>query len=492
MNPKKISYKTLVGTTFASIFFYPLIVSLNDTHWFLQWNHQDAYELIIAWTGLALIFSILFWAVSHIQNTFTRLIAYCLISFIPATSFFVHAIRQLRLELFFIKISAIVQVHWLSTSIGFTIFAAVICCMAYRYCKKLIRLGAVGLLILSFTNIPAVVTMAYTGFQYNTVTTIHTDKHSKSFSPISAAHAKSNIIVFLFDELSYQYLYQGGKVRKEFPHFAALSTQSVNYHNARALGKSTFPTIPKLMSGTENHNIRLINNRLMTKDKNGKIENYEYGDDSLFARALKRGYATVAVGPYFPYCDSLKSYLHHCYSYSIYNYGSLSAKFSVINPIATNLILWPQQLPSGFLKRPISSIWQRRGVNETLERTLSLLKLQQPIMLFSHFYIPHIPFVFDADGYNPASNPFLENNENYIRQLKYVDIVLGRLIDELKRLDKFDNSTIVVRSDHDFRIMTPSEERNKIPLLIKKVGQKIRQDVYERTSASNVLYGFLQ
>ena len=106
--------------------------------------------------------------------------------------------------------------------------------------------------------------------------------------------------------------------------------------------------------------------------------------------------------------------------------------------------------------------------------------------MFSHIYIPHLPFVFNRNGYYDNNEPFLENDENYQKQLEYVDHLLGELINKMKKNSIFESSEIIVLSDHNYRIMFPGRE-DHIPLIIKTPYQKIRRDRFEPAHAEYLL-----
>ena len=63
---------------------------------------------------------------------------------------------------------------------------------------------------------------------------------------------------------------------------------------------------------------------------------------------------------------------------------------------------------------------------------------------------------------------------------------MGNLIAELKKDGKFDNSTIVILSDHNFRIMFP-ERKGMVPLIIKHKNQQVCNDIYDSVKPEGVL-----
>jgi len=147
--------------------------------------------------------------------------------------------------------------------------------------------------------------------------------------------------------------------------------------------------------------------------------------ENIFSIARGKGFQTVMYGWMHPYCMMMYESMDNCRSFSIYNYSTINEPVSIKNPIFTNLILWPQLKPFGFLKNPIYSMYQDKVVSQTYDLAISTLTSNGPIIQFVHFSIPHSPFVYNGDKYEPAEDPFLQNDENYIKQLKYADRTFG-------------------------------------------------------------------
>ena len=112
--------------------------------------------------------------------------------------------------------------------------------------------------------------------------------------------------------------------------------------------------------------------------------------------------------------------------------------------------------------------------------------------MFSHYFIPHMPFVFTENGYFNNSDSFNENHDNYYEQLKYADILFGEIMQKMKDYGAYDISNIVLMSDHNYRKMYDGEEKYRVPLIIKKQHQKKRRDFYEKVGSEAVLWGMVQ
>ena len=68
--------------------------------------------------------------------------------------------------------------------------------------------------------------------------------------------------------------------------------------------------------------------------------------------------------------------------------------------------------------------------------------------------------------------------EGYRNHLAYLDLVIGQFLDAMRRAGKFDSATIVITSDHSWRLdstvegkLRDGEQVRHVPLFIKLPGQ---------------------
>ena len=66
-------------------------------------------------------------------------------------------------------------------------------------------------------------------------------------TPLNANNKPKNIYFIVFDELSYQYLYEDSKVKEKFANIKKLASDSTNYHLAFAPGSSTMQSMPVIL-----------------------------------------------------------------------------------------------------------------------------------------------------------------------------------------------------------------------------------------------------
>ena len=117
----------------------------------------------------------------------------------------------------------------------------------------------------------------------------------------------------------------------------------------------------------------------------------------------------------------------------------------------------------------------------------------RPVFRFVHFSIPHLPFVFDADGYNPPFNPLRARPDTaYVAQIHYVDRLVGELLAKLQAPGSLDRTTVVLFADHGFRSGGQEQNSRHVPFMVRKAGQTSRVDVTEDEPGEQLLRSLVQ
>jgi phosphoglycerol transferase MdoB-like AlkP superfamily enzyme len=124
-------------------------------------------------------------------------------------------------------------------------------------------------------------------------------------------------------------------------------------------------------------------------------------------------------------------------------------------------------------------------------------------LVFVHWGIPHPPAI-----YNAAQDDFSYSPENsYVDNLKLVDRTIRDIRLTLERAGMWDTSTILITSDHSFRVdtwdrilardsRTEGTQSSEVPFLLKMKGQQngleyapVLQTVITKDLVMNILKG---
>ena len=115
-----------------------------------------------------------------------------------------------------------------------------------------------------------------------------------------------------------------------------------------------------------------------------------------------------------------------------------------------------------------------------------------PMLLFAHYSVPHIPYVYEIDKYQPSLNPFEKNIEKYTMQLKYVDKMIGELIEKINYEKKLEEATIILLSDHGLRHTLDGSEFNHVPMIVYTGNNPIYKKVINKVQTEEVIKSIIE
>ena len=255
-----------------------------------------------------------------------------------------------------------------------------------------------------------------------------------------------------------------------------------------APGRETLDALPSFLAGRRVREIEVSPDGLLERVEDGGLVPFEAtAAEGLFGTARRLGFRTEMAGYYLAYCEMLDGSVDACRSRSFYNVSS-PADFSPIDPFQTTLVLWPRQLPFGLLKNAPFAWHQREMVEDLTAFARRPVPARPAVFRFVHFSVPHLPFVFDADGYDPPFDPLrTEPDGAYARQVQYVDRLVGDLVGELRRAGAYERAAIVVLADHGYRFGGRERDPLRIPFIVKMSGQLERADVASEERGEELL-----
>lgn len=356
----------------------------------------------------------------------------------------------------------------------------------------------------------------------------------------SAQGQSKNVIVIVFDAFSAYDISLYGYTRQTTPNIDRLANRAVVYHNHFSGGNFTTPGTASLLTGVLpwTHRALNLNDKVIEPYVEKNIFS-AFKDYYRIAYSHNR-YANTFLKQFRNNLDELiprESLLLESYD------SFISTLFSNDDDIAS--ISWVRSMQvneegsaySLFLSHLYESLQDRkieklkpffpRGLPTVssidpylLETAVDAVKkrlteIPQPFMGYFHFMPPHHPYrtsreffnAFKGDGFKPIEKPIdiLARKVNkdqprvrteYDEFILYSDKEFGRLYSYLESSGLLENTWLVLTSDHGEmfeRGITGHGSKVlyqpvvRIPLLIFEPGQQSRKDIYEYTSAVDLL-----
>lgn len=298
------------------------------------------------------------------------------------------------------------------------------------------------------------------------------------------ASASPPVYVLIFDELSYDVLQEKDVVKAEFPAFARLAADAAFFTRATSNHYWTELSIPTMLSGrlqpkpgapsyldllAKDRDVLLLDNTMKSQGWTGNG-----------VRVRGRGY-DLALSP-----GASIRYLLVALEESPFRRTALREQSTVKLPPAG---AWGGNMGE--------RDWRRDWIPRDAEQLVASVDRAacKGRVTYWHSLVPHAPFLFDRNGVPHGKQPdtfypaemkqpgfdAAAVHALYLEQVRYVDRILGRFLDRLKAEGIYDETVLVVTSDHGLRTWDPAFQppgfpdvhndlAPHVPLLIKAPG----------------------
>jgi hypothetical protein len=281
----------------------------------------------------------------------------------------------------------------------------------------------------------------------------------------SAADAGSNIrpatrvLWLIFDELDYRAAFVARPSSIELPELDRLRAESIVATNAYPPAGVTLQSIPALVTGRLVSSARIADCDKLMLTFDGTSEPVSWSKQpNIFSRTRAIGGSTAVVGWYHPYCRVLSDDLTRCsltalgiesesdrHSHSVTQ--SMLAYFwrvSRILPIVREVLpksSGPDERWESMYVEGLKRIGQESAA-AAADANLSLTMI--------HFPAPHPPCLYDRrkDDFT------FESGCNYFDNLELADRTFGELRRAMEEAGLWDDTVVLVSSDHWWRIGT--------------------------------------
>jgi hypothetical protein len=288
-------------------------------------------------------------------------------------------------------------------------------------------------------------------------------------APAEGAPRTPRLVWILFDEWDYGIAF--GPRRPALPELDRIVAEAFHATNAYSPGLSTAQAVP-----------RLITSDMTTTRTNAHTR------PSVFSRAKQDGFRTAVVGWYINYCVLFASSLDACWTTAFdAERGSMGAKAT---EIANNQLrnIFENQFRSPF-GQPLGA--KRHVVDYKFVLRAAIEATASPgfDFVYVHFPIPHEPLFYDSTtrrfdlGEKPITGFFIKHFERYIDALQLADISLGEVRRAMEASGLWDNTHILLTSDHIYRQrhrLDTNRNDDRIPFTIRLAGSDKRVDYSER------------
>ena len=358
---------------------------------------------------------------------------------------------------------------------------------------------------------------------------------------VGARSEKPNVLVLVLDTLSAAHLAMSGYERHSTPNLERFARQALVYHNHWSAGNFTTPGTASLLTGVYPWSHRGIHT-------SGTIRE-AFLERNLFA-LLPEEYHRVAYTHNSLAMALLYRFQGHISQLLPFDALSLQENTASANLFWKDFLMadWAETIlrgvntPSASLflseldalrQRPAAEIRRQYGelfplgipsanysryfvMEDAIDWLIAELgHLPAPYFTYFHLMPPHEPYtprkefvdvfrdgkIFPAKPVTVFSDDVPEEKLNTVRQrydeyLAYADAEFGRLYDALKQSGELENTYLILTSDHGQLFergihghITPAlySPVLQVPLLVAKPGQKERQDIYDLTSATDLL-----
>jgi Sulfatase len=261
------------------------------------------------------------------------------------------------------------------------------------------------------------------------------------------------LVWIIFDELSYDQVFDHRAHDLALPNFDALRNQSTIFSGAQPIGDKTVKVIPSLFTG---HIINAydftFDNRFIIHDAGERGFHPMEESETVFGDAQKNGWRTAAVGWYNPYCTIYANAIDDCYWMNLDKFDGPMAQDAgfwrnTLSPLSQTgeEIIRPKRAQRDLCTYDVR---QRYKTYIDLEQhTSQLLSTDQADFIFLHLPVPHSPNIWSR-----ARGSYTQQcGSSYLDNLALTDRELGSIVKTLQSSPRWKDTTLIVEGDHSWR-----------------------------------------
>lgn len=290
---------------------------------------------------------------------------------------------------------------------------------------------------------------------------------------------KSPIVLVIFDDWSWFRSSRDGEFLESLPNLRALTATSFHFTDARSPGPHTIESIPELIAESEPPKFAEFPEHGWWVGDGPTAP--EAPEPRLFTEAARAGYTGRLIGFYLPYRELVGETVPEVLTDTYVPQGeTMSGKigFAVVRSLQAMGDPALRWVGRWFDEREFNRHWFVMNSRIRARVMESLGTLEPGTFMLAHFGLPHAPFVFSAEGaFQPDSaKERMEGSlPKYAEHIRFVDLLVGEMVSQLRKRGMFDETMLIITSDHNW-VSEPDrglrEQRTAVPLVIKWPGQR--------------------
>jgi hypothetical protein len=285
----------------------------------------------------------------------------------------------------------------------------------------------------------------------------------------------ARVLWIVFDELDQRRAFTARPPGLELPELDRLRREAVFAEKALPPSSDTLFSMPSLISGQQIAWALAVRPNELLVTIQGSTEEVAWSTQpNVFAEARAAGADTAVVGWYHPYCRVIADSLSSCFWEPVVDdISPLRGEPTLLKSMAHWATMSLFRIPGAFrLLEPWYESGRRQDHIEEhvkiMERARAVAKERGFGLTLLHFPIPHHPFIYDA-----ARGALSARTENtYADNLVLTDRTLGELRRELEAAGLWEETAVIVTSDHWWRSPPDGLIDKHVPFIVKLRGQK--------------------
>lgn len=304
---------------------------------------------------------------------------------------------------------------------------------------------------------------------------------------------KNRIVWIVYDELDYYVPFGMSPPIIDLPEFNKLKNESLFANNAVSPSYETIESLPSLITGKQvDKSVPNGKSEMVLRFKDNSTANFSESPN-IFRKIKELNGDTAVVGWYHSYCRVIGKDLSACQWESldtINDFAPQPLSRIIINDFTNCLISLPFgfrlfQIVDGYLRETVENEGYIKRHHRMSEGANAIVGNPNIDLALIHLPFPHPP-----NYYNRATGQF-GSETSYLDNLVLADKTLGELRKTMENKGLWDNSTVIVSSDHQWRLnsyknwlpkedfeITQGVEHPNIPFLVKFNNQK-KSIIYE-------------